>query len=58
VLCAGYTSGSDLQGEATADSREDSRDSRGGVQPAEDCEETTAACIRDLSEWPETESSE
>ena len=49
VLCLGYTSGSDLQGEATMDSHEDSRESRGDVLLVENYDKPAAE-----TEWPET----
>ena len=56
-LCTGYTSGSDLQGEAMIDSREDSRDSRAGVPVVEQFDDTAAACVRSVTNLPETLSS-
>lgn len=46
VVCtAGYTSGSDLQGKATIDSHENSRDSRGAATPADNGKKSvTARC--------------
>ena len=46
MFCAGYTSGSDLQGEAAVEAREDCRSS---VPPAENCERPTTA-----AEWTKT----
>jgi len=43
VFCAGYTSGSDLQGEAAVEAREDCRSS------VENCERPTTA-----AEWTKT----
>ena len=51
--CTGYTSGSDLQGETTTDSREDSRESRGGVLLVEKSDERVTACIPGAAEFPE-----